>query len=193
MKSTKAALMDARLEKLFDRMEENRAALLSSLEMLSENQLAYKPEGNRWSINEVIQHLVLSEQGTHRYLMKKNQAASLPRASLAATLRSIGLTLFMRLPVKFKMPARANAAPGGDVPLSQLKREWEETRQNLRQFITELPPERQRVLIFRHPFMGYFNIYQTLRFIEEHIRHHLKQIRRIREWKDFPVGASEKR
>lgn len=185
--------MNTRLEKLFHRMEANRAALLSSLEMFSENQLAYKPTGDRWSIKEVIQHLILSEQGTHRYLMKKNQAAFLPPAGLTATLRSIGLTLFLRLPIKFKVPSRANVVPGGDASFSQLKQEWEETRQHLRQFIAELPPERRRVLIFRHPFMGYFNIYQTLRFIEEHIRHHLRQIQRIRTGKGFPAGTLKMR
>lgn len=179
--------MDEKLQKLFNRLEKNRAGLLASLESLSENQLSYKPGSDRWSINEVIQHLILSEQGTHRYLLKKNQAATLPRAGLPAKLRSIGLTLYLRLPVKFKTQARANVVPGGDASLGQLKQEWEAARQDLFRFITELPPERRRILIFRHPFAGYFDIYQTLRFIDEHIKHHFRQIRRIQAWKGFPA------
>jgi len=59
-------------------------------------------------------------------------------------------------------------------------------RGNLKRFIEALSPEKMGVAIFRHPFAGYLTITQTFKFLEEHLKHHVKQIERIQASDGFP-------
>jgi hypothetical protein len=172
--------MIPKLQLRFDTLENSRRVLLESLETLDEAQLQFQPEAGKWSIIEVLHHLLLSEQRTYSYMMKKNQAESLPKSGMGAALRSAALTLGLRLPLKYKSPQKISPPERG-IPFPQLKGEWDASRRDLRQFLDSLPAERTRQLIFRHPVGGYFNIFHTLDFFEEHFRHHLKQIDRIQK------------
>lgn len=171
--------MDPKLLQIFIRLEEDRNTLFTKLDTLNENQLTFKPGENKWSITEIVHHLVLSEQGAYRYMCKKNLAESLPQLGWTAAFRSVTLNFGMKLPLKYKAPRRGNIQPTGDVSYQQLKQEWQEVRENLRQFVEAFPAERMQVAIFRHPFTGYLTITQAFRFFEAHLKHHLKQIERI--------------
>jgi uncharacterized damage-inducible protein DinB len=178
--------MVAEVQKIFDRLEAGRKDLIESLDLLHENQFNFKPGQGKWSIAEIIHHLVLSEQGTYRYMTKKNQAEKLPKLGWQASFRSAILNLGLKLPLKYKAPRKGNILPTGKTSYLQLRQEWQEVRGNLWEFIRQLSPERMQSAIFRHPFGGYFTIFQTLRFFEEHIEHHRKQIERIRALEKFP-------
>ena len=178
--------MDAKLEKIFERLEKERIRLFNSLNSLTESQFRHKPAPGKWSIGEIVHHLLLSEQGSYRYMTRKNQAESLPRLGLPAAFRSAALTASLRLPLKYKAPNVASIQPSGEASWDTLKEDWEETRKNLREFIDALPRERMKAAIYRHPYAGYFTVYQTLKFFEEHFQHHLKQIERIRAADGFP-------
>lgn len=178
--------MDPKLLQLFNRLEEDRHTLFAKLDALNENQLIFKPGANKWSITEVVQHLVLSEQGAYRYMSKKNLAETLPKLGWTAAFRSATLNIGMSLPLRYKAPRGGNIQPTGDVSYQQLKQEWQEVRENLYRFIEALPPKKMRGAIFRHPFAGYLTITQTFRFFEEHLKHHFKQIERIQASDGFP-------
>ncbi len=173
------------IEERFVNLERQRAALIDPLRTLREEQLAFKPTPDQWSIVEVLQHLAASEEGTLRYMGKKNQAATLPKASPGCALRSALLTVVLRSPFRFRVPSRL-LEPKKKQSLIETIEQWDLIRQGLREFLETLPPERTRVEIFRHPLAGYFNIFHTLRFFEEHTKHHEKQIKRIQNTPHFP-------
>jgi uncharacterized damage-inducible protein DinB len=55
----------------FDRMENERQALLGQLESYSEDILEKKPDADSWSVTEVIYHLKVAEEGALKYMRKK--------------------------------------------------------------------------------------------------------------------------
>lgn len=179
--------MDSRLQRQFGQMEAVRESIFEMLKFYSPEQLAFKPAPEKWSIIQVLQHLLTSEQGTYRYLTRKNQAENLPEAGWGASARSLLLNLALRSPLRFKAPEVLTQPEGGQ-SFDVLMREWREVREALRGFAKALPPERLKASIFRHPFAGYFNLSQTFKFIDKHVRHHRRQIRRILDTPGFPAS-----
>lgn len=179
--------MDSRLQRQFEQMEAVRESIFEMLKFYSPEQLAFKPAPDKWSVIQVLQHLLISEQGTYRYLTRKNQAESLPAAGWGAGGRSLLLNLVLKSPLRFKAPENL-PQPEGDLPFDVLMREWQVVREALRGFAQTFPPERLKSAIFRHPFAGYFNLSQTFKFIDKHVRHHRRQIRRILDAPGFPAS-----
>ena len=178
--------MNPLLQKRFDALETSRHSLCTILDSLNVEEIRFQPQDGKWSIVEVLQHVIWAEEGAYRYMMKKNQAESLPKAGIGASLRALTLKIALKLPIKYQAPEQA-ATPDPAAAYAEIKSKWEDARKNLQAFLDALPPERLDVVIFRHPFAGYFNIHHTLTFFEEHFQHHLLQIERIR--KSFEAGA----
>ena len=170
--------MDSRLQRQFEQMEAVRESVFDMLKFYSPDQLAFKPAPDKWSVIQVLQHLLISEQGTYQYLTRKNQAESLPDAGWGAGVRSRLLKVGLLSPLRFKVPKQLTQPPGGQ-PFEVLMRDWREVREALREFAAALPRERLKSAIFRHPFVGYLTLSQTFDFIDKHVRHHRRQIRRI--------------
>ena len=63
--------MTKRAEDQFKRLTEKFTSMEEMLSALTEDQLNYKFNPDTWSIIEVIQHLLLAEGGTYRYISKK--------------------------------------------------------------------------------------------------------------------------
>ena len=63
--------------------------------------------------------------------------------------------------------------------LEELKTKWDELRKNLISFIEDQYPRFGKHLAFRHPFAGRMTMYQMLIFMNDHMNHHQKQMRKI--------------
>ncbi|MCB0295742.1 MAG: DinB family protein, partial [Calditrichaeota bacterium] len=94
--------MDSRLQRQFEQMEAVRESVFDMLKFYSPDQLAFKPAPDKWSVIQVLQHLLISEQGTYQYLTRKNQAESLPDAGWGAGVRSRLLKVGLLSPLRFK-------------------------------------------------------------------------------------------
>lgn len=180
--------MDKSLQKLFDELTEKRAQLLAELDKYQPEQQAYKSSPEKWSMLQVVNHLLISEQQIYQYLCKKNLAKALAPAGTAAAVRSLVLNVFLKSPFRVSAPRRL-PLPESPPALPQMKKDWDATRQDMETFLMNLPSERLHKIIFRHPFAGRFNIAQTLKFMINHISHHIRQVRRIARTADFPVNA----
>ncbi|MRR11994.1 hypothetical protein EG835_05875, partial [bacterium] len=66
------------LERRLDELDERKGALLGSLVGESAERLAFRPEGRGWCALDVVQHLVLVEEGVVGYARKKLQAPPQP-------------------------------------------------------------------------------------------------------------------
>ncbi|MBK7650092.1 MAG: DinB family protein [Flammeovirgaceae bacterium] len=62
--------MNSRLEELFDDLEVQREELLQGLKQISAEVLQKHPAG-KWSIAQILAHLIASEQLSVAYLNKK--------------------------------------------------------------------------------------------------------------------------
>lgn len=165
------------LERRLDDMDDWKDALLGALAIESAERLTFRAGGQGWCALDVVQHLVLVEEGVLGYARKKAQGPAQPvglldRAKLAF------LVLVLRSPARFRAPA-PQVIPAETFPLPDLEARWRAARGGLRDLLAGLPEERGRALFFRHPIGGPLDAAGTLTFIDEHARHHDAQIRRI--------------
>ena len=165
------------LERRLDDMDDWKDALLGSLAIESGERLAFRPEGKGWCALEVVQHLVLVEEGVVGYVRKKLLAPPQP-VSFLDRAKLLLLVLVLRSPIRFRAPV-PQVIPEETFPLTVTSVRWENVRRELREILGSLPAERGKTLLFRHPIGGALDPAGTLAFLEEHAKHHDDQIRRI--------------
>lgn len=165
-----------RLDALDARLDD----LLTQLEQYDRQQLNHRPASDRWSALMVMHHLMLAERGSLAYLRKKlGYQPKLKPAGLGDRLRSLGLTVFLNLPFKFKAPdVVAEEVLPVESTLEDTAVEWWSIRKDLRAFLEELPEEVWKKSVFKHALAGRMSLSGMLKFFEVHFDRHKKQIER---------------
>ncbi len=177
------------VEKKFTKIEEQRRKLLEEISKLTHEQQNFKPAPESWSIAQVLNHLIYAETNSVKYMQKKLQGvAAEPKSGIKEVFRSIMLNMFLRLPVKYKAPKAALPVQEEVYIFENLKTQWEGIRAEIKKILDQLDAASTEKLIFKHPIVGKFNIYQTMSFLVEHIEHHKKQIGRIKAERAFPAA-----
>jgi hypothetical protein len=171
--------MQKNVAKLFQKLETSRLTILSLTEGFSEQQLNFKPSPQEWSMAQVIKHLVMTETQILQYVQRRMEKGGLYDADFKSWMRYMLVKLALRYRKKIKAPKQV-AQPPDQLNPSQVKQEWEQLRQQWQKTLAGLPPEMVGKNVFRHPLAGDMSIGHTLGFMEEHVRHHMAQIRRIR-------------
>jgi uncharacterized damage-inducible protein DinB len=170
--------MNQKLQKLFDQLEADRVELLSQVENLTVEQFQKSVNG-KWSIQQILSHLMIAERLSLQYLNKKvhgiNEADN---TGVLEELKMIGLKLSQRLPLKFKAPKGLNEVTP-ILSFDQLKLQWQHDRQELKTFLEKIMDDQLKKKIYRHVRAGLLNVQQTLIFFREHYIHHLPQIKKL--------------
>lgn len=175
------------IEKAFDVFEELRVNTLKETDKLSKEQLHFKPSDNSWSITETLHHLYLSELGTYTYMSKKIQGAdNLNKSGFKEAWNTFLLKVMLRSPAKFKLPKKAPIVPTGDMAYGDLVEQWNQLRKDFAELLDQFDVDSAKKLSFKHPRIGYINAHQTITFLREHFKHHLKQLERIKSDVNFP-------
>ena len=173
--------MNNRLRVLYMQLEDDRTKLMVELSNASDDKLSLKPTKDKWSINEILTHLVTSEQLTLTYLRKKSLGIDrLKNSGVSEWIRITVLKWSQRIPVlKYRAPKHVVANTPDPVPIEELDRRWNSVRMELKQFLDAMRDEDVRKLIYKHPVAGRFDVIQCLMFMREHFHHHLPQIKRL--------------
>lgn len=173
--------MPARREELlrFERIEKRRFAMLDRVRALGEDELNRPPATGGWSVAQVFAHVVTAEKGTLSYIRHKlENQQSLPRAGAGAAARSSLLSFGLRSRMRFKAPSFAAVVPER-LKFSDIEDEWGEVRGGWALMLEEFPSEALDRAVFRHPFAGRMSLGHAVRFVEDHLAHHERQIERI--------------
>lgn len=171
--------MNARVKPLFDRLEVQRDQLQHLIKDLSDVELNKHPP-EKWSIAQVISHLIASEQLSVGYLNKKMLGIqTAEKSGLKEDLKMLLLIVSQRLPFKFKAPRTIveNTPVYGSV--DQLISAWDKTRVDLKEVLQKFEDDQINLKIFKHPRAGMLNIQQAIRFFREHIIHHTPQVKNL--------------
>jgi len=161
---------------LFDSLETQRKELLDRVKHLTSEQLNAHTEG-KWSIAQILSHLIASEQLSVNYLNKKMQGIKdAPATGFKETLTMMLLVISQRLPLKFKAPKVLAENTITYETSEQITEEWEKVRKELKQILTRFNDDQLKRKVYKHPIAGMLNITQALRFFREHIYHHTPQI-----------------
>jgi hypothetical protein len=171
--------MQTELKRRFGRLEQLREAWLASLAVHGNGVLNQSPAAGGWSVAQVICHLILAEQLSLDSIRRKSLAGnSMARAGLGSALKSMVLKAVLRSPMRFKAPR-----PAGEVPeaedLDSVTARWQQLRSEWGETLAAFPEDLLDRAVYAHPFAGPLSLPQALDFIEEHFRHHVRQVERI--------------
>ncbi len=171
--------MNSRLEELFDDLEVQREELLQGLKQISAEVLQKHPL-EKWSIAQILAHLIASEQLSVAYLNKKVLGIETTQnTGLVEEIKMITLMISQRLPFKFKAPRMVvDKTPAYDT-MDQIILAWDNARIELKAVLEKFQDNQMKRKIYKHPVAGMLNIRQALRFFGEHITHHTPQVKNL--------------
>lgn len=171
----------AKLLKKFDRLNTQLEQLLKELEHKQEEHLFKSPSPGAWSSVQVLQHLLLTESSSLKYLQKKVSSglSHIPRATWLTTARVLVFRLYIALPIKTKAPRAMGEDHFPEVDtFGEVAQAYRKTRQEFRIFLENLPEEAFDLEIFRHPVAGKLALDGLFTFFILHFERHERQIRR---------------
>jgi hypothetical protein len=173
------------------KLEEIRAAraeLLLELRGLTTEQGAWRPDG-RWSLQHVVEHLVLAERGGFDLIWRAAEAFRAGTPVWVGESENAGVVIedIVARTWKPRETAPPSAEPTGSGSLAQWMAHLESCDALLRHLpahVEGLPLER---VIYPHFLCGPLDALQRLDFIRFHMQHHLPQVERIKS--ALPGGA----
>ena len=163
----------------FERIERQRTQLLELLRAADPAALMQQPAPGRWSALQNVEHLILAERGSLRYLLYKRQQGEAPAPLDGGAPWRLGLLLLSlwQPTLRFAAPAPVSQPPN-DRPLATVAADWAELRAELRQFLEQAPDAWHQGAAYRHPRAGRLTLVGMLRFFEAHVARHDRQLRR---------------
>lgn len=177
--------MNKKLETALYKMEVAKTRLFELVSQYSEEQQRYRPSAKEWSMLDVVEHLAEAEAGTN-LLMKKYPPN---KSTKAVTLKNIIYCWlfhgFFLLPTKVKAPSMLKP-PQSDLSLKEWSVKWNKEREIFKNTVENLNETKLNVMVFKHPVTGAMNMFHTILFQTNHVKHHLHQIKRIAKSQGFP-------
>ena len=170
------------LKHQFALLDQKKNELFSLLDIIDSKAYYQQPSPGSWSIGQVANHVYWSERNSLAYMKKKlSYPDSVPPYHPKSWFGPLLIKLVFLSGYKVKAPASIDMWKIEEVlnPVD-LKKKWDDLRKELGAFYDEKEPVFRKHLAFRHPFAGRMTMYQVLIFFNDHFRHHLKQINRIR-------------
>jgi len=172
--------MNKLLASVLTELEKQREEILQSVSHLSDEAFSRAPQPGKWSVAQILTHILTSEKLSLAYMKKKVQGIDqLKDSGVMESLRLWLLIVSQRIPVKYKAPKVVVENTPETLSLNQLTEEWANLRKELAAFLSTIDDKHARRVIYKHPMAGRFDVQQTLIFFREHIRHHRPQIGRI--------------
>ncbi len=97
--------MNSKLQKLFNALESDTEKLFTMLSSLTDDRLNYSPSSSKWSINQILIHVLTSERMALSYMKKKSLGiASLKNSGWLESVKLLFLIFSQRMPFKYKHP-----------------------------------------------------------------------------------------
>ncbi len=183
--------MNSVIEKKIADLENQRQMIFQQLDAIPPAHLTHKAGPDRWSVVEVIQHLVIVEQ----LIMKQAESTPTPAGTEPQPYSRERLEMVLEIletDVAVDVPA-ASMAPDGRISLATLLDQWAETRRQLQRFLRQVPVDRYEELLFSHPVAGPLSVVDMLDLANVHLGYHMRQIQRLRETFDQPTNVDANR
>jgi len=179
--------MRPELQRGFDALEVQRAYLQSAGLALDDGPLNWSPEPGVWSVRQIIEHLVLSDESVGRAQDSVKSEALMFRALPRALRRALVLRAFGRDAV-LPLPSPA-VEPSEDVPLPTLLSRWEASRAEMRRVLDSMQRDEAR---YSHPVLGPLTAAQMLDLARVHTAYHARQMEALQGGAEFPNRGEAK-
>jgi len=167
---------------VFDRLSSARAELRAAVEAVPPQARASKPAPERWSVNEVVEHLSLVETlFTQRIAAAIDKARQEGLGSEQAAERAL-LPTSIETMVADRINRRTApeaARPQGNLDAATAWQRLEQARAVLRDTIEAADGLALSTVIESHPFFGPLTVYQFAELIAAHEGRHTAQVKEI--------------
>lgn len=171
--------MNPTLLRTYRAYEEKRKMLMALLSSVPDEKFHYRPPG-KWSVSQILSHLIQAEKASLDYMKKKSlgieQAGNTGKIE---ALKFFLLKISQRLPLKYKAPDILGKNDPPSLPLKEIEKNWALLREDLRAFLEMFGEAQLRRKVYRHVIAGRLNVLQSIEFFDEHLDHHLPQIKRL--------------
>jgi DinB family protein len=156
---------------------DDRRRLLDEVERLEPERLTAKPLPGKWSILEILEHLVVGDREVLQGLPEPSALVGRPRRLKDRVgYRMVMLVLTCHIPANVPSP---RYLPRGQSSLPDLRRDWDEMQQWLRSYVERLDQGDPARAVFEHPIAGPMTMQQVLDMGKLHLARHTRQIRRL--------------
>lgn len=147
---------------LHETVQKGHGDLLAGLAGLSEEQAAYKPGPDDWSVLELLQHVLGGKKGTARLCVALARGEAPPGEAQTGRLPSTQLTL------------------------SEARAQLDAAHMEMLSFVDGLTPGANVEARYTHPFFGELNCREWAAFQRVHDGDHANQLGQIRSAQGFP-------
>lgn len=172
---------DRKIRKQFERLERRKQKLFELVVPLTDELYRLQPSSTTWSAGQIANHVFLSEGASFAYLKKKmSYPDTIPPYSISSW-KAYYLTKFvLSTSIKVKAPPAIDMWVDKSVfPSAELDLKWNQLRSEMKSFIHEHYPQFRSKLVYNHPFAGRMTMLQMLMFFNDHLDHHIRQVKRI--------------
>jgi hypothetical protein len=165
----------------FEKLEQQRAEITERIKSVPAEKFNHQPAPGKWSIAQILTHIITAEQLSLAYMKKKMPAiGELADSGISESIRLGLLIISQRIPaLKFKAPSVVVKGTPAPYTLQEALAKWEQHRVELKNFLETFEEKHARKVLYKHPVAGRFDTRQTIVFFREHIIHHLPQIKRL--------------
>lgn len=171
-------------------LERETAELWQELRSASPEQRDFRPAPGAWTPVDVGHHLFLAERSILEAGRKRRADPArrkLNRPRLVERFLNGLVQLVLRSGIRVKAPSEV-LKPQEPIPLDDLLEQWQEVRGGLEELLDAIPEAELGFTLFRHAVGGPLDVAQGLEFMVGHIRHHRRQLDRIRASSGFPAA-----
>jgi hypothetical protein len=180
--------LSKKMEELIATITSHRDRLLEAVSGLSEAQLAYKPAEGDWTINDILNHLSMTDAANGKLMARALRHAKgrelgpdpTPEASVLHCLDDV------RSQTQAKAKAPERFVPREYVPAETSLASLKESRARILADVEQLAEFDLTQLKYAHPILPDLDMYQWILIAGAHERTHASQIKRIKEEAGFP-------
>jgi len=169
--------MDSKLTDIFEELDQSRADLDAAVKAVPASRRTVSPEPDRWSVAQVLEHLVTSERRMAGFIERiiaeaKGKAGEPMPPSGFDPKRVVDRTT----KIKTRM-----GDPTGTIPVDESFKSLDEGRAQLKRAVTADHGVNLATIGGPHHVFGQMTVYEWLQFVGLHMRRHAAQIRELSE------------
>ncbi|MFS8084762.1 MAG: DinB family protein [Acidobacteriota bacterium] len=175
--------MHPRIEEVINYLETERTALSEAVERVPAELRDQQPGADRWSVAQVLQHLLIIEKrigaGMNKWVTEARSGGLSAEAETSSVMNSVPRALIADRSQRRNAPDEVR--PAGDIDAKSAWAALEQSRETLRVAFLAGDGLALGKVIQPHPVMGPLNLYQWMLFVGSHEQRHTAQVLEIAE------------
>jgi uncharacterized damage-inducible protein DinB len=173
--------MHPRIEEVINYLDTERTALREAVELVPPALRDQSPGTDRWSVAQVLQHLVMIDKrvgrGMTKWVADARAGGTGPETETSSVMNSLSLQAIADRSQRRSAPE--DVRPQGDIDAKSAWTALEQSRAALRAAMLAGDGLALSEVIQPHPVLGPINLYQWALFVGSHETRHTAQVREI--------------